>query len=59
MRPIEADNTDALFSGGLSRSSDEASVMGVERRAETICSNALTTTMWEDESDWTTMVGAV
>ena len=37
MRTIEADNTDALFSGGIGRSSEEASVMEVERRAEVIC----------------------
>ena len=37
MRSIEADNTDALVSGGISRSSVEASVMGVERRAIVIC----------------------
>jgi len=29
-------NTDALYDGGLSRSSEEASVMGVERRTEVI-----------------------
>ncbi|HNG85379.1 MAG TPA: group II intron reverse transcriptase/maturase [Bacteroidia bacterium] len=29
-------NTDALYDGGLSRSSDETSVMGVERRAEVV-----------------------
>jgi len=29
-------NTDAMYDGGLSRSSDEAPVMGVERRAEVI-----------------------
>ena len=37
MRTIEADNTDASLSGGISRSSVEASVMGVERRAKAIC----------------------
>ena len=29
-------NTDAVYDGGLSRSSDETSVMGAERRAEVV-----------------------
>jgi hypothetical protein len=33
IRTIEADSTGALFSGGLGRSSVEASVMEVEKRA--------------------------
>ena len=33
MRTIEAESIDAVFSGGLGCSSDEASVMEVERRA--------------------------
>jgi len=37
MRPIKADSIDAVFSGGPGRSSDEASVMEVERRAGAIC----------------------
>jgi len=37
MRSIEAHSIEAVFSGGPGRSSDEASVMGVERRAGTIC----------------------
>ena len=37
MRTIEADSIDAVFSGGLGCSSDEASVMEVERRAGAIC----------------------
>jgi len=37
MRPIKADSTDVVFSGGPGRSSDEASVMGVEQRAGVIC----------------------
>ncbi|OGF58629.1 MAG: hypothetical protein A2Y62_04140 [Candidatus Fischerbacteria bacterium RBG_13_37_8] len=36
MRTIEADSTEALYSSGLSRSSEEAPVMGVERRAGVI-----------------------
>jgi hypothetical protein len=36
MRTIEAESTEALYSGGLSRSSVEASVMEVERRAGVI-----------------------
>ena len=36
MRPIEADSIDAVFSGGFGRSSDESSVMEVERRAGVI-----------------------
>lgn len=48
MRTIEADSTEALFSGGLGRSSVEASVMEVERRTGAICSDALTTILWED-----------
>ena len=34
-RPMRQ-NTDVVFDGGLSRSSDEASVMGAERRAEVV-----------------------
>jgi len=37
MRTIEAESIDAVFSGGLGCSSDEASVMEVERRARVIC----------------------
>ncbi len=37
MRSIEADSIEAVFSGGPGRSSDEASVMEVERRAGAIC----------------------
>jgi hypothetical protein len=37
MRPIKADSIEAVFSGGLGCSSDEASVMEVERRAGVIC----------------------
>jgi len=37
MRPIEAESIDVAFSGGLGRSSEEASVMEVERRAGAIC----------------------
>ena len=37
MRTIEADNTEALYSGGLGHSSEEASVMEAERRAGVIC----------------------
>jgi len=37
MRTIEADSTEALCSGGLGHSSEEASVMEVERRAGVIC----------------------
>ncbi len=37
MRPIKADSIEAVFSGGPGRSSDEASVMEVERRAGVIC----------------------
>ncbi len=37
MRTIEVDNIDVAFSGGLGCSSDEASVMEVERRAGAIC----------------------
>ena len=48
MRTIEAEITEALFSGGLNRSSDEASVMEVEQRTGAICSHALTTILWED-----------
>jgi hypothetical protein len=48
MRTIEADSIEALSHGGLGRSSDETSVIGVERRAGAICSNALTTILWED-----------
>jgi hypothetical protein len=36
MRPIEVDSIEAVFSGGPGCSSDEASVMGVERRAGVI-----------------------
>ena len=36
MRTIEADSIDAVFSGGPDRSSNEASVMEVERRAGAI-----------------------
>jgi hypothetical protein len=36
MRPIKADSIDAVFSGGPGCNSDEASVMGVERRAGVI-----------------------
>ena len=43
VRTIEADNTEALFCGGLGRSSDESSVMEVERRAKAICLHKLTT----------------
>ena len=48
VRTIEAYSTEALSSGGFGRSSDETSVMGVERRPGAICSNALTTILWED-----------
>ena len=41
MRTIKADSTEALYSGGLSRSSEEAPVMGVERRAGVICLGAV------------------
>ena len=34
-RPVRQ-NTDVMCDGGLSRSSEEASVMGVERRAEVV-----------------------
>lgn len=37
MRTIEADNTEAVSSGGLGNSSAEASVMEVERSAGVIC----------------------
>ena len=37
MRTIEADSIEAVFSGGPGCSSEEASVMGVERRAGVIC----------------------
>jgi len=37
MRPIEADSIKAVFSGGPGCSSEEASVMEVERRAGIIC----------------------
>jgi hypothetical protein len=37
MRTIEAESIDAVFSGGPGCSSDEASVMEVERRAGAIC----------------------
>lgn len=37
MRTIEAYSIDAVFSGGPGCSSDEASVMEVERRAGAIC----------------------
>jgi hypothetical protein len=37
MRPIEADSIDAVSSGGPGCSSDESSVMEVERRAGVIC----------------------
>jgi len=37
MRTIEADSINAVFSGGLGCSSEEASVMEVERRAGVIC----------------------
>jgi len=37
VRTTEADSIKAVFSGGPGRSSDEASVMGVERRAGVIC----------------------
>jgi len=37
MRTIEADNTEAVSSGGLDNSSDETSVMEVERSAGVIC----------------------
>ena len=37
MRTIEAESIDVVFSGGLGRSSDEASVMEGERRAGVIC----------------------
>jgi len=37
MRTIEADSIEAVFSGGLGCSSEEASAMEVERRAEAIC----------------------
>jgi len=36
MRTIEAESIEAVFSGGLGRSSEEASVMEVERRAGAI-----------------------
>jgi len=36
MRTIEADSIEAVFSGGPGCSSEEASVMGVERRAGAI-----------------------
>jgi hypothetical protein len=36
MRAIEADSIEAVFSGGPGRSSEEASVMEVERRAGVI-----------------------
>lgn len=36
MRTIEADSIEAVFSGGLGRSSEEAPVMEVERRAGAI-----------------------
>ena len=36
MKPIEVDSIDAVFSGGFGRSSDESSVMEVERRAGVI-----------------------
>ncbi len=37
MRPIKDDSIDAVFSGGPGCNSDEAPVMGVERRAGAIC----------------------
>lgn len=37
MRPIKADSIEAVFSGGPGCNSDEAPVMGVERRAGVIC----------------------
>jgi len=37
MRPIEAESIEAVFSGGPGCSSEEASVMEVERRAGAIC----------------------
>jgi hypothetical protein len=37
MRTIEAESIDAVFSGGPGCSSDEASVIEVERRAGAIC----------------------
>jgi len=37
MRTIEAESIEAVFSGGPGRSSEEASVMEVERRAGVIC----------------------
>jgi hypothetical protein len=37
MRTIEADNIEAVYSGGLSCSSEETSIMEVERRAGVIC----------------------
>jgi len=43
MRTIKADNTEAIFSGGSGCSSDEAPVMGVERRAGAIRLPKLTT----------------
>lgn len=43
VRTVEADNTEALFCGGPGRSSEEASVMEVERRAKASCLHKLTT----------------
>ena len=37
MKTIEAENTEELYSGGLGHSSEETSVMEVERRAGVIC----------------------
>lgn len=48
MRPIEGDSIEASFSGGLSRSSDETSVMEVERRTWAIRFNRVNNPKGED-----------